>query len=376
MFVTLNLLRQRKNPQGFQIEILQISPPQPFQITSLTVKYSVDIQFHYNTILIKLKEEVSMALSINQDIKAGKSTYHIQTEYYKTSNKIISNIFKDGKAVKRLEKEVEEEKDLDTQIKEFHKNIVERLTKPTLLKRKKTEKGKFTITDKQEEKIAQVIYPFFGIATSLVISDALRSSSSSEEFIEMLLHDIEEEKADELKKEISSILSEVPEEKSQEETMKMEKVVFPEDKLMEILFPYFGIATGAIVESAKNAWNGKVESLLNFLSKELEEDVKEKVFEQIEELFKSTSSEKPTVRPEEKSTEEKKKEKKLERTDVEKVLPSLSEYFGISASAVAEEAFETSEGKVDKFIQAILQEAEEEQRKELESKLRSILGES
>ncbi len=317
-----------------------------------------------------------MALSINQNIKAGKSTYHIQTEYYKTSNKIISNIFKDGKAVKRLEKEVEEEKDLDTQIKEFHKNIVERLTKPTLLKRKKTEKGKFTITDKQEEEIAKVIYPFFGIATSLVISDALRSSSSSEEFIEMLLHDIEEEKADELKKEISSILSEVPEEKSQEETMKMEKVVFPEDKLMEILFPYFGIATGAIVESAKNAWNGKVESLLNFLSKELEEDVKEKVFKQIEELFKSASSEKPTVRQEEKSTEEEKKEKKLEKADVEKVLPSLSEYFGISASAVAEEAFETSEGKVDKFIQAILQEAEEEQRKELESKLRSILEEN
>ena len=47
-----------------------------------------------------------MALSLNQNIKAGKSTYHIQTEYYKTSNKIISNIFKDGKAVRRLEKEV------------------------------------------------------------------------------------------------------------------------------------------------------------------------------------------------------------------------------------------------------------------------------
>jgi hypothetical protein len=317
-----------------------------------------------------------MALSINQDIKAGKSTYHIQTEYYKTSNKIISNIFKDGKAVKRLEKEVEEEKDLDTQIKEFHKTIVERLTKPAPLKRKKTEKEKFIITDKQEEKIAQVIYPFFGIATSLAISDALRSSSSSEEFIEMLLHDIEGEKADELKEKISSILSEVIEEKPKEEIVKMEKVIFPEDKLTEILFPYFGIATGAIVESAKSVWNGKVESLLDFLSKEIEEEVKDKVFEQIKELFKSAPPEKPTVRTDEKSAEEEKKEKRLERTDVEKVLPSLSEYFGISASVVAEEAFETSEGKVDKFIQAILQEAEEEQRKEIESKLRSILEEN
>ena len=317
-----------------------------------------------------------MSLSLNQDIKAGKSIYHIQTEYYKTSSKIISNIFKDGKAVRRLEKEVEEGKDLDTQIKEFHKSIVERLTKPTLLKRKKPEKEKFTITDKQEEKIAQVIYPFFGIATSLVISDALSSSSSSEGFIEMLLHDIEDEKADELKEKISSILSEVTEEKPEEEMVKMKKVIFPEDKLMEILFPYFGIATGAIVESARGVWDGQVESLLDFLSGELEEDVKDKVFEQIKELFKSIPSEKSTVETEEKSAEEEKKEKRLERKDVERILPFLSEYFGISASLVTEEAFETSEGKVDKFIQAILQEAEEEQRKELESKLRSILEES
>ena len=225
-----------------------------------------------------------MALSLNQNIKAGKSTYHIQTEYYKTSNKIISNIFKDGKAVRRLEKEVEEGKDLDTQIKEFHRSIVERLTKPTLLKRKKTKKEKFTITDKQEEKIAQVIYPFFGIVTSLAISDALKASSSPEEFIETLLHDIEDEKADELKEKISSILSEVTEEKPEEEMVKMKKVIFPEDKLMEILFPYFGIATGAIVESARGVWDGKVESLLDFLSGELEEDVKDKVFEQIKEL--------------------------------------------------------------------------------------------
>lgn len=317
-----------------------------------------------------------MALSLNQDIKAGKSIYHIQTEYYKTSNKIISNIFKDGKAVKRLEKEVEEGKDLDTQIKEFHKNIVERLTKPTLLKKGKPGRERFTITDRQEERIAQVIYPFFGIATSLVISDALRSSSSSDEFIEMLLHDIEGEKADELKEKISSILSEVTEEKPKEEIVKKEKAIFPEDKLTEILFPYFGIATGAIVESARNVWNGKVENLLEFLSKELEEEIKDEVFEQIKKLFKSASSEEPTVKVEEKSTEEEKKERKIEMTDVEKVLPFLSEHFGISAFLVAEEAFEKSEGNVDKFIQAILQEAEEEQRKELESKLRSILGES
>ena len=317
-----------------------------------------------------------MSLSLNQDIKAGKSIYHIQTEYYKTSNRIISNIFKDGKAVKRLEKDVEEERDLDTQIKEFHRSVVERLTKPVALKKKKPEKERFTITDRQEERIAQIIYPFFGIATPLVISDALSSSSSVEGFVEMLLHDIKGEKADELKAEISSILSEVPKEKPQEETMERKEIIFPEDELMEILFPYLGIATGAIVESARSVWDEKEEKLLDFLSNELEEGIKDKVLEQVKELFKSASSEKPAAGVKKESVEEEKRERKLESTDVEKVLSLLSEHFGISASMVAEEAFEKSEGKVDKFIQAILQETNEEQRKELESKLRSILEEN
>ena len=317
-----------------------------------------------------------MSLSLNQDIKAGKSIYHIQTEYYKTSNRIISNIFKDGRSVKRLEKDVEDEKNLDTQIKEFHRGVVERLTKPATLKRGKSEKEKFTITDRQEKRIARIVYRFFGIATSLVISDALVSSSSAEEFIEMLLHDVEGEKVNELKAELSSILSKVPEEKPPEEMKGRKEVTFPEDSLMEILFPYLGIATGAIVESAKSVWDKKVEKLLDFLSSELEEDVKDRVLEQVKELFKSDSSEKPAVGVEEESVEKEKKERKLESTDVEKVLPLLSEYFGISTSMVAEEAFEKSEGKIDKFIQAILQEAREEQRKELESKLRSILEES
>ena len=145
---------------------------------------------------------------------------------------------------------------------------------------------------------------------------------------------------------------------------------------MQIRFPYFGIATGAIVESAKSAWNGKVENLLDFLSQELEDDIKDDVFEQIRKLFGSASSKELTIKGEEKSTEEEKEEKKIEMADVEKVLPVLSEYFGISASVVAEEALEKSEESVDKFIQSILQEVEEEQRKELESKLRSILEES
>ena len=181
-----------------------------------------------------------MAISLNQDIRAGKSTYHIQTEYYKTSNKIISNIFKDGKAVKRLEKEVEEGRDLDEQIKEFHNSIIERLTKPKVLKKKKEEKPTqkvqkevFTLTEQQEEKIAAVIYPFFGIATYLVISDVAGSVSSKEEFVKELLSELEEEKAEELKEEILSILSEKVEEEPSVSQKERKVLDFPEGELTD-----------------------------------------------------------------------------------------------------------------------------------------------
>jgi hypothetical protein len=334
-----------------------------------------------------------MAISLNQDIRAGKSTYHVQTEYYKTSNKIISNIFKDGKAVKRLEKEVEEGRDLDEQIKEFHNSIIERLTKPTLVKKKKKEEKKplqkvqkevFTLTEYQEEKIAAVIYPFFGIATYLVISDAASSASSKEEFVKELLSELEEEKAKELREEILSILSEKEEEKpsESEREQKEQKVLdFPEKELTELLSPYFGIMTAVVLESARRVWDGNKEKLLNFLADELDDEVREEVLEKVNSLFGEIeeNSTETKVEEEEKTEVSQQEEppvaekRKIEKSQVEKMLPILQEYFGISAAMVAEDAFEGSEGEVDKFLDIILSEVDEREREELEKKLRNLL---
>jgi hypothetical protein len=330
-----------------------------------------------------------MAISLNQDIRAGRSTYHVQTEYYKTSNKIISNIFKDGKAVKRLEKEVEEGRDLDEQIKEFHNSIIERLTKPTLVKKKKKEEKKplqkvqkevFTLTEYQEEKIAAVIYPFFGIATYLVISDTASSASSKEEFVNQLLSELEEDKAKEVREEILSILSEKVEEKPSELQKREEKELpFPEEELTELLFPYFGIMTGVLVESARRIWNGKKENLLDFLAGELDDDVRDEVLKKVSALFgedikspvKAEKKEEKVETPKEESLPE---GRKLDRSEIDKVLPVLQEFFGISAAMVAEDAFEESGGEINRFLQAILSEVDESERGELERKLRALLG--
>ncbi|TCK05250.1 hypothetical protein [Phorcysia thermohydrogeniphila] len=328
-----------------------------------------------------------MAISLNQDIRAGKSTYHVQTEYYKTSNKIISNIFKDGKAVKRLEKEVEEGRDLDEQIKEFHNSIIERLTKPTLVKRKKKEekpvqeaqKEVFTLTEQQEEKIAAVIYPFFGIATYLVISDAASNASSKEEFVDQLLGELEEEKAKEVREEILSILSEKVEEKPSELKEEKKTLPFPEEELTEILFPYFGIMTGVLVESAKRVWDGEKGKLLDFLAGELDDDVREEVLKKVSSLLGEVEESTVEVEKKEEKVETPKEEnlptgRKLDSSEVDKVLPVLQEYFGISAAMVAEDAFEESGGEVNRFVEIILSEVDENEREELEIKLRGLLG--
>jgi len=310
-----------------------------------------------------------MAVSLNQNIKAGKSTYHVQTEYYKSSNKIISNIFKDGKAVKRLEKEVEEDRSLDEQIKEFHSSVIERLTKPTLVKEKKktVQKEAFILTKGQEEKIAAAIYPFFGIATYLVMSDAASNASSKEDFISRLLSELEEEKVKELREEILSILSDKVEEKPSKLQEEQKILPFPEEELTQLLFPHFGIMTNVLVESAKRVWSGRKEELLDFLAKELEDDVREDVLKKVscllEEIEKSATE-----------TESLPTERKLDSSEIDRVLPVLQEFFGISAAMVAEDAFEKSKGEINKFLQIILNEVDESEREKLESKLRSLLG--
>ncbi len=68
-----------------------------------------------------------MAVSCNEDVRVGNVVFHVQTEYYRKSGKVVANIFRNGVAVKRLEKQLSEEDDVDSKVVEFHRFVVDRI---------------------------------------------------------------------------------------------------------------------------------------------------------------------------------------------------------------------------------------------------------
>ncbi len=136
-----------------------------------------------------------MAKSINQDIQAGSSVYHIQTEYYKSSGKIVTNIFKDGLSVKRLEKEVSSlsEEELDREIENFHQLVLEKLKAS---KRKQEayspppQEVSFFVPKELYNKLLVEISPFFGIASAFILDEAIESAKDLNDFLKILSADL------------------------------------------------------------------------------------------------------------------------------------------------------------------------------------------
>ncbi len=67
-----------------------------------------------------------MAISYNENFSIGKNTYHIQTEYYESSKEIVSNIFKNGQVVKRIQYKPKSLNDIDSKVKDFHKKLIDK----------------------------------------------------------------------------------------------------------------------------------------------------------------------------------------------------------------------------------------------------------
>ena len=68
-----------------------------------------------------------MAVSCNEDVRVGNVVFHVQTEYYRRSGKVVANIFRNGVAVKRLEKQLSNMSDIDSEVLEFHRFVVDRI---------------------------------------------------------------------------------------------------------------------------------------------------------------------------------------------------------------------------------------------------------
>ena len=202
-----------------------------------------------------------MAVSYNEDVRIGSSTFHVQTEYYKKSGKIVSNIFKDGTSIKRLEREVEEGLDIDSAVGEFHRYVVDKLRKG-VKSRTPEASGGFVIPEDLEKKVIEVINPYFGVASYLVIDEARSASNSKEEFVESLLEGLPEDVKPALFERLTALFSDgastssdVPQEgdSSTPEEFDQSK----KEKLLKVLSDYFGIMALPVLEEALEEWDGR-----------------------------------------------------------------------------------------------------------------------
>ncbi len=185
-----------------------------------------------------------MGKSINQNIKAGRSTYHIQTEYYKSSRKIVTNIFKDGQSVKRFEREIEteNEEEIDREVEKFHNLIVGKLTGRV---KKREEKAKVEIPEELFEEFLRELSPFFGIATALTLEEAIREASSYKELLNIIVSDLDDELKPIVKEKLSSLIGKISR-KEAPFSLNTET----EEEILKILAEKFGIMASSILEEA------------------------------------------------------------------------------------------------------------------------------
>lgn len=217
-----------------------------------------------------------MAVSYNEDIKLGGSVFHVQTEYYKKSGKVVSNIFKDGLSIKRLEKDVEEGVDVDSAVAQFHQYVVERL-RSGVKKKVSQEKGGLSIPESVKEELLRVLNPYFGVASSFVLDEALSNSSGIEDFLDNLLEGLPENLKGALHEKLTSILSSLSVSvSSQEEKGETEPEEFTEEKkekALSILSEYFGIMALPILEEALEEWkSGDYSELVELIVSHLEDE--------------------------------------------------------------------------------------------------------
>ncbi|SMO47410.1 hypothetical protein SAMN06269117_105107 [Balnearium lithotrophicum] len=215
-----------------------------------------------------------MATSINEDVVIGSTKFHVQTEFYHSSGKVVSNIFKEGVALKRLEKEVEPEENIEEEVKSFHLEVVNKLLSAKKGGTKKRGNEEVSLTDKEIEEIVNLISPFYGVASTFVIDEALSSASSKEEFIEELLGELSGEEREKLHGKLEELLG--------KEVEIFEKL---KDEILEILNNYFGIMALSVFEEALERTKDKsFEDFIREVSSQLEGKEREEIAKKLKSL--------------------------------------------------------------------------------------------
>jgi predicted DNA-binding protein len=194
-----------------------------------------------------------MASSINQDIRVGRSVYHLQTEFYHSSGKIVTVIFKDGASVKRLERSISlslTDEEIDEELKRFHQSVVDRLLgrKPSIPVSSPPKEVSFKLPEELHEEVLRLLAPHFGIATNFIVEEVVSNSRSADEFVQKITEDLDEKVARDLREKLKALLSALSSTGGFTVTPEIE------DAILSVLRDFFGIMAYPVLEDSLEEW--------------------------------------------------------------------------------------------------------------------------
>lgn len=215
-----------------------------------------------------------MVVSYNDNLQFGKSVFHVQTEFYKASGTIICNIFKDGKALKKLKKPVEGEQDLNKLILDFHEFVLNRLKEGAKNKEvKQAAAFKFYFPEELKSKIIDIVAPYFGAAMNVIWEDAVKKSPDIEAFVSNLLNDLDEKWRVVIEHKVRFIISNSLNFKAGKKNVFIGNV--ERDKVLLVITPYFGVNANSVLDIAQSLYSGDIGKFKEIILKKYSGDKRE-----------------------------------------------------------------------------------------------------
>ncbi|BBB32998.1 hypothetical protein TTHT_1492 [Thermotomaculum hydrothermale] len=225
-----------------------------------------------------------MVVSYNDNLQFGNSVFHVQTEYYKATGTIICNIFKDGKALKKLKKKVEESQDLNQLISEFHDFVLNRLKEGAKLKEvKQTTAFKFYFPEELKAKIVDIIAPYFGAAMNVIWNDAVNNSPDIEAFVSNLLNDLDENLRVVIEHKVRFIIANSLNFKAGKKGVFIGNV--ERDKVLLAISPFFGVNANSVLDIAQSLYSGDIDKFKNIILKKYNGDKVSELENSLNRLF-------------------------------------------------------------------------------------------
>jgi len=254
-------------------------------------------------------------LTLNQNVQVGDDVLHVQTEYYSSSKKVVSNILKGGIVVKRIEKDVPPDaaaEEINRLIKKLHvfvvnsikneyekRNLSVKEDKVEEVRQEKPaseERVSFSLPDDIKEKLEDFAHQYVGFYAPSLVEELIESSASLPDFMEKYKEEIKSA-GEENEGKVQEFLEKLFRKYLYDFDLNVEGLGFSVDfaealnkpLLEEILVEEFGFLAPQVAGEIKEALAGAKtldEAVGVVLSHVEEEETKKKIEEHKKKLFR------------------------------------------------------------------------------------------